>query len=174
MSNYLSTAFGKEVKGYGIGSKDFDNNIVTVCGNERVYIGITDNKGTFFYLRYTGISTMRAAKGAEAIGACVNNIVSVPVRAVLVSDCICSETLLALLQQAIVKAQLNKAYKLGQRFPKTNFKSFLISTLDIFAEETGKDKKELVSNVIKLSAIDFELTFRLNNNICEIIPICEK
>jgi len=174
MSIYLSSVFSKQIKGYGIGAKDLNDNIVTICGDERFYIGITDNKGTFFYLRYTGISTMRPAKGAEAIGACVNNIVSIPIRAVIVSDCSCSETLLSLLQQAIAKAQLNKSYKLGQRFPKINFKSFLISTLDIFSEETGKDKKELLSNAIKLAAIDFELTFRLNNNICQIIQICEK
>jgi len=169
----LSDIYGRKIKGFGVGHKDVDGKIV-VGQVEKNYIGITDNIGSFFYIRYTAQNVVRVAlSGLESVGACASNIFSFPLRIVLINDmCNDYESVSNALISAVNSIKINKQYPSGAISPRVAIKTFNMSSFDVFAEETGLDKSQFLSSAIHVCSLDFDLKFKQKNNYCKQIKLC--
>lgn len=171
----MQAALNAPVKGFGLGIKTPGGEVVDAAvsqNGERKFIGISDNKGTFFYIRYTGQATTRKLQRAEKMGACNEQLISAPFRIVFIHHCSDPQKLLILLQNAIAGVDFSgHQWQYGQKKVEVHEKNFSFIPWDIFNQETDKPKTEFKSAVIQLIAIDFDIRTHTNYNFCN-LEIC--
>jgi len=174
----LSKAMGnKPLKGYGMCVKNADGVVILakydINNSEQKAVTIADNQGTYFYIRYTGSPIARTLNTNEAIGACGGGLVSVPCKLVLVtSGCNDPQALMLLMQTILFKTDLHQPWSYGQKQVTLHEKTFTFLPWDIFESETGKPATEYKATTLQLVAIDFDIRFKMNYNLCKEIKIC--
>lgn len=172
----LIDVFGKPVEGFGLCIKNPDNCVVLVnkqANGEQTYIGIQDNQGTYFYIRYAGVAAARKLAANEVIGACDGNFITVPLKIVLISPfCHDVQAMLLSLQRALFTSNLAGPWSYGQKQVRLHEKTFTFLPWDIFEAETGKEKTEFRASNLSMAAIEFDLKFKTNYNHCTEIKLC--
>lgn len=168
MERYLN----KSVQGLGLGIKTPKGEVVTASANsggERKYIGISDNIGTFFYIRYDGkVMSRRLSKG-EKVGSCNEVMMTAPMRLVFIDHCLDPQKLLLLVQNSLSGICFSGfKWQHGQKKVEIWEKSCNFIAWDIFAEETGKPKNEFQSSAIQIVSIDFDIKLITNYNFCSV------
>jgi hypothetical protein len=176
IEDVLSVAFGKRVKGFGLCIKNVEGAVVLAtgqCNGEQTYIGIEDNKGTYFYVRMTASALSRRLAANENIGSCGGNLVTVPMKIVLVSPwCQDLQGMMMILQKALFSANLSAPLSYGQNSAKLTEKTFTFIPWDIFEAETGKEKTEFRASNLSLASIEFDLKYKTNYANCKDIKLC--
>jgi hypothetical protein len=173
----LISSLGKPVNGFGMCIKNQAGEIVLanydLVNGEQKHVGITDNAGTYFYIRYSGVPVARNLAANEAIGACGGGIVTVPAKIVLVAnDCKDPQGLMLLLQRLLFTTDLHQKWNYGQKQVILSEKTFNFLPWEIFATETGRDASEYKATSLQIVSIDFDIRFKMNYNNCKEIKFC--
>jgi len=170
-------AVNVNVNGQGIAVKDIDSQVVTLNvtqNGHRNYVGISDTKGTGYYIRVNGISSETRKAGNVKRGSCgIELDVRVPFKLVFWHLCADPRMLLDSVKFALYGANLkavNYDYSVvnPRLFPVSNE----ILPWVVYSAETGKDAKTLQS-LMQIVSIDFELRYDLAlTEKCKPFKIC--
>lgn len=173
----INTALGGAVCGAGIAIKDIAGQVVSLNTSqtgEREYLGLTDTKGTYFYIRLanTRISETRKAANLRRGSCGIEQETRVQLKIVAMTQCADVMMWAEVVKQALYNVNLNLNWPYSVTSAKLFPNSSNINSWEIYQEETGK-KPETLLSLIKIVSVDFELRYNYTyNNKCDNIKLC--
>lgn len=166
------------VCGAGLAVKDMNGTVVSSEIDQysnRKYLGPTDTKGTYFYIRLNGKSSeLKAGKAAKRGSCALQQEIKVPLRLVAMHKC--ADTRLWV--DAVKAALYNTSFK-GINFDGFDVVDVTINPIssnmlpwEVYKDETNKNY-ETFSSQWQLVSVDFELRFDLTySKKCNNFDIC--
>lgn len=158
---------GNGITGSGLTVKDTSGQVVTLesgVNGQRVYSGLDDSKGTYFYIRLNGNITEARKPANTKRGSCgIESEIRLPLKLVIQHRCADPRKLLDAAKAALFTVNLkqNWAYNI------VNVKLFPTASnvlpWDVYSTETGKDAKTM-NSLLQIVSTDFELRFDFNYN----------
>jgi len=175
--NQIVTTLGNGLTGSGIAIKDSQGKVVSLevsQSGERIFLGLDDTKGSYFYIRQSGLSVEARVAAANRFGSCGNEMsVRIPFKLVAMHRCDDPKKLLESFKFALYSTNLKSFYT---DFKVSNITLFPVSSnaisWEIYVQETGRDANTLQST-LQIISIDFILQFQHTyNNLCVDFKIC--
>lgn len=173
-----------KVPGKGLGIQQPDGQVVAAHveppAQERDFIGITDQEGNFFYIRYRDKITKRLLSKNEKRGSCCNDAETiVPLRLVAVHTCNDARSLslaynTALADTDLISKDVQTSYKYPVNKPKIVLVSCEFIPWQVFTEETKQDPTTYnYAADLALISIDFDLVYNVDlHKMCINPSIC--
>jgi hypothetical protein len=163
--------------GYGIAIKDAQGKVVSLSvseSGERQFWGLDDTMGSKFYFRQNGNPTETRATAGGKIGSCGTEIIQrLPLKLVGQHPCASPSLLIDYLKYALFTTKFR-----GVRwdYDISEIKIFPITynavPWEVYAAETGKDAKSLVSN-LQIISVDLVLQFQYSySDKCIAFSVC--
>jgi len=173
----INTALGGAVCGGGIAIKDVEGKVVSLNtseAGEREYLGLTDTKGTYFYIRLANSRISETRKAANVRrGSCgIEQETKASFKLVAMTSCADALMWAEVVKQALYNVNLNLNYPYSVVGAKLYPQSTNINSWEVYTEETGLDPKTL-NSYIKIVSVDFELRYDyIYTDKCDNIKIC--
>lgn len=173
----IESAIGQDVTGRGIGIFDINNRVVSLDisnSGEREYLGLTDTRGFYFYIRANGNPNESRITGRTKTGSCgLESRSRIPMKMVIMKSCSDSRALLDAFRKSLYSVNFSRfkpVYKINDI--KIQPASFNVVPWQIYKDETGLDPKTFSSS-IQIVSIDFNLEYFYNYaDECPDFDIC--
>lgn len=162
--NRIKTELGNGLDGAGIAIVDADKKVVSMAiseAGEREFLGLTDTKGSYFYIRLNGAPSESRPAAAQRYGSCGNEIIErVPLKLVAMHPCQDPAELLNAFKFALYNQCLKKFQSVYQiadirLFPVTSD----CVPWRVYVSETG-NKWESLHSMMQFVSIDFILQYQ--------------
>lgn len=173
----FEAATGTLISGAGLAIKDIEGKVVTLnvsASGEREYIGLTDTKGTYFYIRLANTRVSETRKPANTKrGSCgIEQETRVILRLVAMHQCADAAMFAEIMKQALYTTDLKLIWPYqiasAKLFPSTTN----INPWEVYTEETGKEANTL-NSYTQIIAIDFELRYDYTySDKCGSLTLC--